>query len=64
MRVYQVSKLAPKCWQVAAFDDAPGWLGSPIIITQDAKGRKAAVTVARLLAGRCGKVVVVGEGAR
>jgi len=65
MRVYQVSKLAPKRWQIATFDDAPGWLGKPIVITRDAAGRKEAVKIARMLAGwRCKVVIVAGEGAR
>ncbi len=59
MMLYQVSKLAPGCWQVAAFADRPGWLGPPVMVTRDLKGRKAAYKLARTLAGTTGRVATL-----
>lgn len=56
MILYQVSKVAPGRWQVVAFADTPGWLGPPVMVHRDLKGRKAAEKLARDLAGPSGRV--------
>ena len=63
MILYQVTKRAPRDWQVAAFADRPGWFGPPLMVTRDIRGRKAAEKLARELAGEAGRVTVV-EAAR
>lgn len=59
MALYQISKLAPKRWQIAKFGDTPGWLAQPAIVKSDAKGRKEAEKLARKLAGETGKIRVL-----
>ncbi len=64
MILYQVSKRAPKDWQVVAFADRPGWLGPPVMVRRDIKGRKAAEKLARALAGEAGRVTVIETARR
>ena len=55
-RTYAVQKCA-RGWSLSVTDDTPGWLGSPTRLGIYAT-RNAALTTARLLAGRTSRVVL------
>jgi hypothetical protein len=55
MRTYAIEK-DRKGWLLALVEDREGWLGKPCVMGTY-KSRKAALTVASLLAGRTARVV-------